>query len=45
MNDPQFLEPDVVLFLHDEALREHGGLFGLRSEDLLHGALGRPANR
>ncbi len=45
MTEPEFLEPDVVLFLHDQALREYGGIQGVRSEDLLHGALGRPVNR
>ncbi len=45
MTEPEFLEPDVVLFLHDQALREYGGIQGVRSEDLLHSALGRPMNR
>ena len=34
-----------MLFLHDRTLREYGGLQGIGSEDLLHGALGRPVNR
>ena len=42
---PEFLEPDVVLFMHDQALREYGGTHGLKSEDLLHSALGRAENR
>ena len=42
---PEFLEPDVVLFLHDQALREYGGIQGVKSEDLLHSALGRPFNK
>lgn len=42
---PEFLEPDVVLFMHDQALREYGGTQGLKSEDLLHSALARPENR
>ena len=45
MNPPEFLEPDVVLFLHDQALREYGGLQGVRDEGLLQSALGRPVNR
>lgn len=45
MNAPEFLEPDAVLFLHDHALREYGGAHGLKNEDLLHSALGRPLNR
>ncbi|WP_428394995.1 type II toxin-antitoxin system death-on-curing family toxin [Lichenicoccus sp.] len=45
MIEPEFLEPDVVLFLHDQALREYGGIQGIKSEDLLHSALGRPLNK
>ena len=45
MREPEFLEPDVVLFLHDQALREYGGAQGLKSEDLLGSALARPVNR
>jgi len=42
---PEFLEPDVVLFMHEQALREYGGTHGLKSEDLLRSALGRAENR
>jgi death-on-curing protein len=42
---PEFLEPDVVLFMHDQALREYGGTHGLKSEDLLLSALTRAENR
>ena len=45
MTAPEFLEADVVLFLHDQALRDHGGVQGLRDEGLLHAALARPLNR
>ncbi|MGI4939301.1 MAG: type II toxin-antitoxin system death-on-curing family toxin [Janthinobacterium lividum] len=45
MTEPEFLEPDVVLFLHDQALREYGGIQGVKNEDLLHSALGRPINK
>ena len=45
MSEPEFLELDTVLFLHDYALREYGGIHGLRSPDLLHSALDRPRNR
>ncbi len=34
-----------MLFLHDEALRENGGVSGLRDEGLLFSALGRPVNK
>lgn len=42
---PEFLEPDVVLFMHDQALREYGGTHGLKSEHLLLSALARAENR
>ena len=45
MTEPEFLEADVVLFLHDQALREYGGAQGLKSDDLLGSALGRPINK
>ena len=45
MTEPEFLEPDAVLFVHDQALREYGGVHGLKDEGLLHGALGRPVNK
>ena len=45
MNEPEFLEADVVLFLHDQALREYGGAQGIKDEGLLHSALGRPLNK
>lgn len=45
MIEPEFLEPDVVLFLHDQALREYGGMQGVRDDRLLQSALGRPVNK
>ncbi len=45
MTEPEFLEPDAVLFVHDQALREYGGVHGLKDEGLLHSALGRPINK
>jgi death on curing protein len=42
---PEFLERDVVLFLHDQALREYGGIHGVKDEGLLDSALGRPLNK
>ena len=45
MTEPEFLEPDVVLFVHDQALREYGGVQGLKDEGLLHSALGRAVNK
>ena len=45
MSGPEFLEADVVLFLHDQALREYGGVQGVKDEGMLHSALGRPGNK
>lgn len=45
MTGPEFLEPDVVLFLHDQAVREYGGVQGVKDKGLLHSALGRPLNK
>lgn len=45
MTEPEFLEADVVLFLHDQALREYGGIQGVKDEGMLHSALGRPLNK
>jgi death-on-curing protein len=42
---PAFLEPDIVLFLHDQSIREFGGYHGVRDEALLASALDRPKNR
>ncbi|MFT8769252.1 MAG: hypothetical protein ABF459_08915 [Gluconobacter cerinus] len=42
---PEFLEPDAVLFMHDQALKEYGGTDGLKSENLLQSALARAENR
>lgn len=42
---PEFLETDVVVFLHDQLLREYGGAHGVQKDDLLQSALSRPVNR
>jgi death-on-curing protein len=42
---PVFLEADAVLFLHDQAVREFGGLHGVKDQALLDSALQRPRNR
>jgi death-on-curing protein len=34
-----------VLFLHDQALREYGGMQGVKDEGPLGSALGRPLNK
>lgn len=45
MTEPEFLGPDVVLFLHDQAVHAYGGMPGVKSEALLGSALARPVNR
>ena len=44
MSEPTWIESDLVAAIHDRQLAEHGGGAGLRSESLLHSALGRPLN-
>ena len=45
MTGLEFLETNVVLFMHDQALREYGGAQGALKDDLLHSALVRPMNK
>ena len=40
-----WLSRQIVLAVHDEQLREHGGASGVRDEGLLESALARPLNR
>jgi prophage maintenance system killer protein len=35
VTDPEFPERDVVLFLHDQVLREYGGIHGVKDQVLL----------
>ena len=44
MKEPRWLTTEGVLALHDLLIREHGGLSGLRSRQLLESALARPKN-
>jgi len=41
---PVWLSRTEVLAFHEEQLREHGGLAGVRDEYALEGALARPSN-
>ncbi len=45
MREPVWIDPAVVLALHDEQLVEHGGQAGLRDAGLLDSALARPRHR
>lgn len=42
MKEPVWIEPNVVLAMHDRLLAEHGGPSGLRDRGLLESALARP---
>lgn len=42
MTEPEWVETDVALAIHEEQLWEHGGLNGVRSHELLESALRRP---
>ncbi|MBV8829395.1 MAG: type II toxin-antitoxin system death-on-curing family toxin [Acidobacteriaceae bacterium] len=44
MNEPEWIDFDVVLAIHDEQLAEHGGSSGIRDQGLLESALARPRN-
>ena len=45
MTPPEFLDVNVVLFVHDQVLRDYGGIQGLKDEGLLDSALNRPVNK
>ena len=45
MRDIKWLSPQAVEIMHDEQLREHGGLAGLKDENALEAALARPINK
>lgn len=42
MKEPLWIDPNVVLAMHDRLLAEHGGTSGLRDRGLLESALARP---
>ena len=42
MNEPRWLDLQVILSVHDMQIAEHGGLPGIRDSDLLESALARP---
>jgi death-on-curing protein len=43
--EPRWLSRLVVDAIHDEQLREHGGLRGIRDENVLESALARPQQK
>ena len=44
-SEPQWLSRVVVDAIHDDQLREHGGLPGIRDENVLESALARPQQK
>ncbi len=42
MKEPTWLEPRLVLTMHEEQIREHGGGYGVRDQGLMESALARP---
>jgi death-on-curing protein len=44
MNEPEWVDFDVVLAIHEAQLAEHGGSGGIRDRGLLESALARPRN-
>ena len=45
MSEPRWLSMLVVLAIHSDQVREHGGAPGVRDKGLLESALNRPRNR
>lgn len=45
MSEPRWLSTAVVLAVHADQIKAHGGSFGLRDRGLLESALGRASNR
>ncbi len=44
MTTPVWIPAEIVAAIHDEQIKEHGGLAGTRDENLLDSALMRPQN-
>jgi len=44
MKEPEWIERETVLGLHEQSLHEHGGSSGIRDVGLLDSALGKPQN-
>ena len=43
--EPTWVRLDAVLAIHRRQLSEHGGLDGIRDQEMLESALGRPTNK
>lgn len=45
MNEPRWLIREAIIAVHNSLLSEHGGLPGVRDENMLGSALNRPINK
>ncbi len=45
MNEPEWLDLEIIVAIHDEQIEIHGGAAGLRDQGLLESALDRPRNK
>jgi len=45
MREPNWIDLEVVLAIHDEQLAEHGGQAGVHDRGLLESAMARPQNQ
>lgn len=45
MNEWRWLSREAIEIIHDEQLREHGGLSGIKDENALEAALARPLHK
>lgn len=45
MVEPRFLSADLAHAVHDRQLAEHGGLSGIKDDNLLESAIARPLNK
>jgi death on curing protein len=45
VSEPRWLSMQVVVAIHSDQIREHGGSLGVRDKGLLESALDRPRNR
>ena len=42
MNDIKFIPKEIILFFHEQLVKNYGGSFGIRDENLLDSALEQP---
>lgn len=42
MNEPLWISEEIVLAIHQDQIRQHGGSLGVRDENLLAASLARP---